>query len=306
MTFAYTFGNILLTNRARTTLTHPISKRVCAVTAFTAGVLFAAAESQAAGWIIDFEEFLDNTNQRTAFQHGQIVDNEYGSQIISTVGNDAGAGVGVTISAVNRANSGHDHAVIFNSTLNSTRDSDLEDPFFHVSDPNHTGQTYSQANGHAAGNILILQEHDTGSCDNFFCNKPDDEGDRPAGHFIFDFNVPVDLTEIDFFDVEVAENGAGSDNEILFFDEQLQPIGPTLHTPNTGGDNQWARLTMNVTGVSRMIIELKGSGGIDRIVGDTTNTDNVPEADGAAVFGLGVLGLMLARRRRSNAMGSSA
>lgn len=291
----------------RTTLTHKIKKHVCGITVFAAGIMLAAAESRAAGWVIDFEEFINGNGDRINAQHGQIADDEYANQILSVVGDDSDAGVGVTISAVNNANSGHDEAVIFNTRLTGTRDSDLEDPFTRIGDG---GDTYEEVNGHKAGNILILQEHDTGSCGSLSCSRPDDEGNRysnkSTGFFQFDFTVPVDLTSIDFFDVEAEENGTDPHNEILFFDETLQAIGPTLHTPDTGGDNKWARLTFNVTGVKRLIVELRGSGGIDRIAGDITNPpDNVPEADGAAVLGIGMVGLLAARRRKQ-ASGQSA
>ncbi|MEE8474748.1 MAG: hypothetical protein V3T01_05315, partial [Myxococcota bacterium] len=151
--------------------------------------VFSAASADAA--MIDFD----------SLQHGEIVDTDF---VMS---------FGVEISAEN-VGGGPDLAVGFDTTETGTRDPDLEaDPFWSGGNIQYE----------ALGIILIIQENDFG-CGDDICDYPDDEGSRPAGQFIFDFEalgVPISEFGFDLIDVE----GVGSHQEngavVFLFDGDM-------------------------------------------------------------------------------------
>ena len=156
-----------------------------------------------------------------------------------------------------------DLAVIFDSTLTSTQDVDLEDPF-----TSNFGD--DPGSGSSPGNILIIQELPLVNCTQISCD-PDDEADRPNGQFIFVFTDPVAILSIDVFDVEESENDP---TDILFYDENDQFLSQfsnddVLTTQAmVEGDNKWRQIDLNAIRVKTMIIEWPGSGAIDNIVYD--------------------------------------
>lgn len=99
---------------------------------------------------------------------------------------------GLVISADN-VGGGPDIAMIFDSTLTSTKDSDLEDPWSGGNIPAST----------TLGSLLIIQEN--------FDLVPDDEGSRPAGSLLFSFATPITSFGFDLIDVEGPEEFIGSD-----------------------------------------------------------------------------------------------
>lgn len=235
--------------------------------------LMSGSASAYQSFVLDFD--ADDTGADIV--HGQIIDDEYES-LFST-------GSGVSISTVNLTESNFDYGVAFDSSLEVTRDNDLEDPF-------------TNANGDILnpGNILIIQEknRNTNCINGLICTLPDDEGSRsqtdPTGIFTFDFDMPVYLDTLDFFDVETAENGGTSKNEVLLYDENDDLI-KTLYTPDTGGDNKWAQLALNTYGVKKLVVELAGSGAIDNLRGE------VPAPSTIALMLLGLAGLSVANKR---------
>ena len=90
-----------------------------------------------------------------------------------------------------------------------TRDPNLEGTF----DSNNV----AQADNFDPGNILIIQEKNVGSSDST-CDRPDDEGNRPAGIINFQFNRTIELLSLDFFDIETAEDGSTLNNRIRLYD----------------------------------------------------------------------------------------
>lgn len=236
---------------------------------------------------------------------GQVVDDEY---VLSD---------GVTLSAVN-TNRDFDFAVVFDTGLLPTRDGDLIAPFYDFieSDFANAGDQDAQSfNGDVRdgnngmidpGNILIIQENNIG-CGDGICDKPDDEANRPNGWFDIEFDTPVFLSSIDFFDVEVEEDNR-PDAQITLTTATGSEI---FFTPNTGGNftytenmqsasgaafarpgayNTWDRQFFNVAEVTMIRINMGGSGGIDNIRFAT----NVPTP---APLALTALGLLILRRK---------
>lgn len=244
--------------------------------------LLGSASAYAAVEVLDFDEFAD----------GQIIDDEYL------------ASLGVTISSVNYKGTENDTSddiadrqVAF-STLNiNSQDNDLEfanlknsyTPLV-IDGVNYSNFSSGQFN---PGNILIIQENNN-DCATGQCSLPDDEGARAAGYFNFDFNDPVTILSIDFFDIE---DQVGQDliyYTIYFYDSNDNLIQSELIP--TMEDSEWARQAYNIAGVSRIQLNMPGSGGIDNLAYRTTEV-SAPHT--AAIFILGLSGLWLRARKKS-------
>ena len=237
--------------------------------------------------------------------NGQVVDDEY---VLSD---------GVTISAIN-LNKNFDFAVVLDTGA-ADRDDDLEAPFrdFIESDfvdssdqaaQSFSGDVRDGNNGIIEpGNILIIQENNIG-CSDGICDEPDDEANRPNGQFDIEFDNPVFLTSIDFFDVEVEEDNS-PEAQITLTTVTGSEI---FFTPNTGGNfeytagmqtasgsvfaapgpyNTWDRQFFNVAEVMMITINMGGSGGIDNIL---FSENKIPAP---ASIALTALGLLLLRRK---------
>lgn len=197
------------------------------------------------------------------------------------------ADYGITFSGTNVDENATNVAVVFDSSLSNTQDTDLESPFSNINNP-----SLGTSN---PGNILIIHE-DPSSCDALTCTNPDDEGSRPAGYFTIDFGTSVILNSIDFFDIELEE--ATANNAIQLFDVTGTEINAgSFYTPSTGGNNTWDRLYFNVSDVYSVQINLNGSGAISNI--DYTSSVSVPEPSTLAVFGIALLGFAGAARRKA-------
>lgn len=199
--------------------------------------------------------------------HGDIVAEQYAS-------------MGVHISAVN-PNRPHDLAGIFDTAETGTSDGDLEDPW---SLGNISLST-------ELGNVLIIQENDNGD--------PDDEGSRPAGQLIFDFDNEATSMGFDIVDVESSTTEASSIDfylngglvESISFTEF--EAGGTHDNAALFGNNSINRIgefTVD-SGYDRAIFNFGGSMGIDNII-----FNGVPTPGSLALLGLGAtIGL---RRKR--------
>lgn len=200
-------------------------------------------------------------------------------------------------------------AVGFDSTNQSSRDPDLQEDFIPVDN--------SAANGY--GNILIIQSHEndyTENCGggrlsggNGVCeyqhydhthSKADDEA--YGGDIVFDFGEEVTLVKMNIFDIE--EHGG----KVLFdVDGDGSFYGQNDVSVNIFKtyDHGVGLLTFNGDiGINahRMMVWLPGSGAIDNIMGDIITTSNVSEPGVLALFGVGLVGMGLYRRRRENAV----
>ena len=207
------------------------------------------------------------------FGHGTVVNSQYAPL--------------VTISAQN-VGGGPNLAVAFDSRLSSTLDPDLEGTF----DSNNA----ALADNFDPGNILIIQENNTGCIDGT-CDRPDDEGSRPAGIISFQFNQAIELLSLDFFDIETAENGSTLNNRIRLYDTaNAEVFANTYYTPDTGGDNMWDQVLFGqgLTGIARIEVYMGGSGAVDNL---TYNVVPVPAA--FWLFGTALLGFIGFSRRTS-------
>lgn len=225
---------------------------------FTLIALTAAAMASAAG--ADTLDFSD-------LSHGDVVAEQY-------------AGLGVHISAVN-PNRPHDIAMVFDTTEVGTADPDLQDPF-------SMGNTALNTD---LGNILIIStNNDSGN--------PNDEGNRPAGQLIFDFDMTVTSFGFHVVDLESETIEASSLDfylagmlvESVNFDEFL--AGGSHDNGVIFGNNSINLISEFAVagGYDRAVINVGGSMGFDNI------TYTVPAPGAFALFGMGAA--MGIRRRR--------
>ena len=222
-------------------------------------VLALAAASIASVASADTLDFSD-------LSHGEVLAEQY-------------AGLGVHISAIN-PNRAHDIAMVFDTNLSNTADPDLENPF-------DSGNTDLNTN---LGNIMILQENDFG--------VPDDEGNRPAGQLIIDFDMSVASFGFHVVDLEseVAENSSLEfymDNALVETVDFAEFLAGGTHDNGVVYGNNSINLIEEFTvagGYDRVVINLGGSMGFDNI------NYTVPAPGALALFGMGAA--MGVRRRR--------
>jgi len=237
---------------------YPGIRRTILSSTILVGGLLGSAVGHAA--VLDFEDAM----------RGQIIDDEYVED-------------GVRISAYNRRVDGDGLAVIFDTRVKRGPDGDLKGPFTKVGDgPDEDNEPYDP------GNVLIIQSEKHNVCADpasGFCETPDDEGH--GGAFFFDFAAPVTLWSIDFFDIEDSEDHGNPDSEILLYGAD-DTLLASFYVPATGGDNTWDTFYFDgVSDVTRLVVELAGSGAIDNL-----SYAVVPVPAAVWLFGSGLLGLL--------------
>jgi hypothetical protein len=155
------------------------------------------------------------------------------------------------------------------------------------------------------GNVMILNEYGTGNnggaqgftdCNAETCANPDDEGTRPAGFFVFEFTRPVDILSLDFFDIELdgERNPLGPDKKVYFFFEDNTSASVNLPKLQGTGDGGYKRRKYNnMFNVTKLVVNLPGSGAINNLV--------YREVSAPATLGLFLSSLLFVavRRRRS-------
>jgi len=224
----------------------------------------------------------------TGLDHGRIVDTDFAAQ-------------GVVITAHN-PNRPFDHAVVFDTTRTGTADPDIEGPAW-------SGGSLGPDT--ILGEILVLQESDTGCADDV-CDDPDDEGWRPAGSFTFDFTHPAMSFGVDLIDIDHDEPGgyldfvAGGASVGKVFFADLVNVASPWYDPSIAFGNHTANRVSPITvamlagvfgnvpgnALDQVVVHLGGSGGID-------NVTFAPEPGAFALLAAGLLGLTgWARRAR--------
>ena len=169
------------------------------------GTLCILACSAVQAEVIDFE----------GFSAGTIIDDDI---------------AGVAVSAFTVGGSSPDVAVVFDTDSPTGGDTDLSAPFI---------QLGGDSAEFSPGNVLILQENDP--CSATACDDPDDNA--AGGTFTFEFDLPVILNSIDFFDIEANEAGSSVEGfGILISATDEDPASGLLgqwEVFSTGGNNTW-------------------------------------------------------------------
>jgi len=209
--------------------------------------------------------------------HGEIVNSQY-------------AALGISVSAVN-PNRSHDLAAIYDTGTVGGADPDLEGP------PWSSGNIDPDED---LGNLLIIAENDRGAEDGIL-DDPDDEGRRPAGSLVFDFDFRATEIGFDLVDVEshTLEDGGltlfdGADVVLEFTWADLVSSDSDIYDATIAFGNVSAnRLDMLevADGFDRAVIDLGGSGAVG-------NLAIVPAPGTIALLGGGLVLAGRGRRRR--------
>jgi hypothetical protein len=189
----------------------------------------------------------------------------------------------------------------------------LSDGFNHFSQQNNIDNKLAGSSFFGGpGNVLILQEN-TDYCDltpggfDSICNNPDDEGSRAAGYIDFNFDDLVTILSLDFFDVEDKQADIPNASDIQFFtiingaEEEITGLngGNGFEAPDlvNGG---FARTFFGLSGidnVSRLRVNLPGSGAIDNLVFHTGEPADVPAPSTLGLFALVFAGMFYSRKK---------
>lgn len=290
--------------------------RNAALATATAVGLFFATTVSASAWVIDFEGLTqtagmitDPTDIPADTSLGLIIDNEYQTSSAFNGQDAVNAGLTATFSAfvpgtIDPATwTTPRQAVLFDSrgpvvgnpndpSVVSGGDTDLVAPFTNVNQPGLGSLN--------PGHILVLHEHPS-DCGSVVCQDPDDEGDRPAGRHVIEFNQDIVLESIDFFDIEDPEGSPDGkeEYEIALFDSAGNQLDDNMfYAPETGGDNTWDQVNFgNLAGVRKIEVRMGGSGAIDNIRGRIAQVSE-PAGLGLLAFGMVAMGTLRRRRRQ--------
>lgn len=234
-----------------------------------ASALLALAGAANADVVLDFE----------GMGHGEVVADQFATQ-------------GVLITAVN-FHRPFDTAVVFNSRVIGSADPDLES----------TNIGLGNLDANLLGNMLILQENDTG-LDTGIASDPDDEAGRIAGKLIFDLDFNAVSFGFDIVDVDdvvlemssVAFYSGGVLVESVSFEDFVDDPGRAT-TGVVFGDASANRIDpfgvgqSRVESFDRVVLNLGGSMAVDNL-----RFSEVPTPASAALLILG--GLVAFRRHR--------
>jgi hypothetical protein len=251
-------------------------------------VTLASCQAMATTTVITFDELT------AGLVHGSVLNSQY---------------AGVSISATNFDN-GTDLAVIYNTDPNAGNGNGLSGNDY---DPDLEGPSWSSSNlgtygidssTYMSGNAVIVQENSTG-CGDGVCNFPDDEGSRPAGEIVFDFDFTVSSLGFDLIDFEDVETTGSS---LKIYNEALEEFTYEFSTFVSSqsaefGNNSINRILLSSLGidnVNRAVFNFGGSGAVDTVSYRRTPTTGtqISEPSTFALFGLALLGLASSRRRQ--------
>lgn len=215
--------------------------------------------------------------------HGTVISGQYfGSK-------------GVTISVTN-PNQSFNIGVAFDSTVSPGS----------TSDPDLTGPPWSNNNSTQLGNLLIIQENNTGIGDGI-ADNPDDQAGGNPGFFEFEFAESIDAFGFDLIDVE---NGEVAGGKVVFFNGanavgtvQFSDLGLTTgnNSLNVVSPINGANANLSSDTFTRVQIHLGGSGAVDNIVfrnSDPGPIGEIPEPATIFIWSLLAIVLIVAGRRK--------
>lgn len=272
------------------------------MTRFVFALAGAAALAVSSGSAFAASSTLDFSS----LNHGDVV-SRYGTGE-STIGlgdNQFNLDNGVNVSVSARVSgTGHERAVIFDTTQTGTEDWDLEDHDVYngnqgfkykgsyagtaaLSGSSGSGKRYTDNlyGSEAVGNVLILQE-DGNNCSGSSCNSPDDNGARPAGFFFFQFDQDVIVDSIDFVDVEDCEEAM-----VWFIDDTSNITEQTLEDieGNLSGNDIFAGVNITpITGYTYSRYGEDSNSGSNYYCGQVVCTgvnegENIASVDGMSI-----------------------
>jgi hypothetical protein len=223
---------------------------------------------------------LTTTITFNGLSHGRIVDTDFAAQGLAQI-------------VTTNLGGGPNYGVIFDTHRTGTEDPDLEDPWNGGNLPSNT----------ALGGILIIQEN-TNGCGDDVCNKPDDEGSRPAGSFDLLFSTSLSAFGLDLVDIENTSDEPGL---LVFFDgaNQVSRSWSDLKTADPSivwGDNFINRVapitaaSIGLSEIDRVLVQMGGSGGLDNLV--LVEREFPPVAEPTLIGVAALLGALAAARRR--------
>lgn len=214
------------------------------------------------------------SSARTTSGSTDVIDfeNYSAGTILSEVSSQNGAGP-VKVYGHNPKFSGRNAAMIFDSSNPTGNDPDLGTPHEDFGGPGigtggQKGSTYE--NNTALGKVLIITE-------DFDPTDPDD-ADLDGSYYSFDFSAvgTVTIYSMHIMDVEKSENAA----TVTFYDSNGDQIGSSFTLPRTGNNGVHNYLFgEGVSGVSKMMANMNGSGAVDNIVFLQEKVDTPPPAE---------------------------
>lgn len=228
-------------------------------------------------------------------QHGTVINTQYN------------ASLGVSVSAENLDNN-VDLAVTYDTSPNNPAnaglnrgqyDPDLEGPQW---GNNNLSRYGIDASRHTTGNVLIIQENNTG-CGDGTCDLPDDEGSRPSGTITFNFSNPLSNLGFDLIDFENVEQRNSS---VTFFNDAMEQATVMFSSFEASqdavfGNNSLNRIWLSSLGVANVTAAqfyFGGSGAVDNVTFSLSTSTSVPEPGVLALLALGGIGLFSRRRVR--------